>query len=311
MLPFMRGSTQPRLRVMQVHPVRAPAHAQNNREFTFPRSEPPHHPFRRDLIDIPVHDNIPGVPVEPVHQVIPEGILTCPGFPRRQFICFDCDVVPPSVPLRGHKVIQEMQVFPGAVMVSFRLADHMSDLRDVFQLVKTGFQQTKLILVFQYDTIKDSHERNSLMRPDIEIRSLQAGDRDGWENLVRDFRAWSGEGPPHSAEVYETTWRRLQEATEIHVLGAWTDRQLIGVAHYFFHPRIWGEKACYLTDLFVEEKMRGHGAGRALIEKVAQVAREHDAARYYWLTLEDNTEARVLYGKIARGTGFIRYQYPL
>lgn len=287
-------------------------HPQGDRKLGFPPGQPDSHPPGGDLVDVPVHDDIIRLPVETVRQPVAQRVLA----PRRiavsrQLIRSHRDMIPPAAPFAGEHVIQEEHFLRVPLVICLRLADHMSDLRDVFQLVKTGFQQTKLILVFQYDTIKDSHERNSLMRPDIEIRSLQAGDRDGWENLVRDFRAWSGEGPPHSAEVYETTWRRLQEATEIHVLGAWTDRQLIGVAHYFFHPRIWGEKACYLTDLFVEEKMRGHGAGRALIEKVAQVAREHDAARYYWLTLEDNTEARVLYGKIARGTGFIRYQYPL
>ena len=33
--------------------------------------------------------------------------------------------------------------------------------------------------------------------------------------------------------------------------------------------------------------------------------------RYYWHTQEDNARARVLYDKVARFSGFIRYAYPL
>src|SRR6202011_4715776 len=68
---------------------------------------------------------------------------------------------------------------------------------------------------------------------------------------------------------------------------------------------------CYLQDLFVDEDARGRGAARALIERVAQAARDHGATRYYWHTQEDNAQARALYDQVARFTGFIRYQYPL
>jgi hypothetical protein len=44
---------------------------------------------------------------------------------------------------------------------------------------------------------------------------------------------------------------------------------------------------------------------------VATAARERGADRFYWHTQESNTRARVLYDKVARFTGFIRYVYPL
>ena len=49
----------------------------------------------------------------------------------------------------------------------------------------------------------------------------------------------------------------------------------------------------------------------ALIEGVAAAARERGADRLYWHTQESNARARVLYDKVARFTGFIRYAYPL
>ena len=65
------------------------------------------------------------------------------------------------------------------------------------------------------------------------------------------------------------------------------------------------------TDLFVDKTARGRGAARALIEQVAAAAREHGATRYYWHTQQDNATARLLYDKVARFSGFIRYERPL
>jgi GNAT superfamily N-acetyltransferase len=68
---------------------------------------------------------------------------------------------------------------------------------------------------------------------------------------------------------------------------------------------------CYLQDLFVDASVRGRGAGRALIERVAAAARERDCLRLYWTTKEDNAAARLLYDRLARFNGFIRYDFAL
>ena len=68
---------------------------------------------------------------------------------------------------------------------------------------------------------------------------------------------------------------------------------------------------CYLQDLFVDEAARGQGAARALIAAVGDRAREAGSTRLYWLTQDHNAVARALYDKVAKHTGFIRYEYPL
>ena len=143
----------------------------------------------------------------------------------------------------------------------------------------------------------------------IEIGPLRPGDRGAWEVLARGYKAFYREPTPD--EAYEATWQRLADGTKLHGLGARLDGTLIGIAHYFFHPTFWSGEACYLQDLFVDEAVRGRGVARALIERVAEAARERGATRYYWHTQEDNARARVLYDKVARYNGFIRYVYPL
>jgi GNAT superfamily N-acetyltransferase len=143
----------------------------------------------------------------------------------------------------------------------------------------------------------------------IETGPLRPEDRAAWEVLARGYKTFYSESEPD--EAYEQTWRRLTAGTELFGLAARLDGRLVGIAHYLFHPAVWSGEACYLQDLFTDEAARGRGAGRALIEAVAAAARERGADRFYWHTQETNTTARVLYDKVARFTGFIRYAYRL
>jgi len=143
----------------------------------------------------------------------------------------------------------------------------------------------------------------------IRIEPLQATDRATWEVLARGYKAFYN--TPTSDAEYDMAWSRLLARDGVFGLAAWVDGQLVGIAHYLFHTSVWAQSNCYLQDLFTLQSARGKGVARALIEAVAQAARERKAARYYWLTQEHNAVARVLYDKVAKHQGFIRYDYPL
>jgi GNAT superfamily N-acetyltransferase len=141
------------------------------------------------------------------------------------------------------------------------------------------------------------------------IEPLREPDREAWEVLARGYKTFYR--TPTADEAYDQTWQQLMQGKDFHGIGARSDGKLIGIAHYLFHPSFWNGKACYLQDLYVDETVRGLGAGRALIEEVASRAGEQGASRFYWLTQEDNAVARTLYDKVAAFNGFIRYEYPL
>ncbi|WP_433477438.1 N-acetyltransferase family protein [Spirillospora sp. CA-142024] len=143
----------------------------------------------------------------------------------------------------------------------------------------------------------------------IDIGPLRPEDRAAWEVLARGYKAFYRTVVPD--EGYEETWQRLLGGAELHGIGAWSSGRLVGIAHYLFHVTFWSADSCYLQDLFVDEAARGQGAAHALIEQVAEEARERGAARLYWTTKQDNVPARALYDKVGRFHGFIRYDYPL
>jgi hypothetical protein len=71
-----------------------------------------------------------------------------------------------------------------------------------------------------------------------------------------------------------------------------------------------GWKMPAICKIYSSTRLPG-GMARALIERVAQSARENNASRFYWHTRQDNTTARLLYDKVANYKGFIRYDYSL
>ena len=144
----------------------------------------------------------------------------------------------------------------------------------------------------------------------LQITRLHPEDRPRWTALWRSYLAFYGVELPD--EVYDETWARLLHDTQLHGFAARADGRVVGLTHFLFHSTAWATTpVCYLQDLFVDEDARGRGAGRALIEAVADRARAQACARMYWLTKADNAPARLLYDRLARHNGFIRYDYPL
>jgi ribosomal protein S18 acetylase RimI-like enzyme len=157
-------------------------------------------------------------------------------------------------------------------------------------------------------------KREGLAMTGIVVTALRLTDRERWTELWRGYLDFYETSLP--PETYEHTWQRLIAAeSSIRGLGArlgGEDAPLVGIVHYLFHAHAWSAKeVCYLQDLFVDPASRRHGVGRELIDAVAAVAHERGCLRLYWTTREDNATARSLYDRIARFSGFIRYDYAL
>jgi GNAT superfamily N-acetyltransferase len=145
----------------------------------------------------------------------------------------------------------------------------------------------------------------------IVIRPISEDERAAWNPLWAGYLAFYKS--TLTQEISDLTWDRFHDPDEqIFALGGYIDGELMGIAHYLFHRSTWAlHRYCYLEDLFVAEGARGRGLGRALIEAVHQKAEAANASRLYWLTHSDNTQARILYDKVADNLGFIQYRKVL
>ena len=145
----------------------------------------------------------------------------------------------------------------------------------------------------------------------LTIRAIEEKDKDQWLKL------WAGYLEFYkstiSSEQTELTWKRLIN-NEMKMFGfvAESEEGVIGFTHCLFRPSTWTETDyCYLEDLFVDPNIRGKGIGRALMNKVIELAKEKKSKRVYWTTQEFNKTARVLYDSITPVSEFVQYRLPL
>ena len=145
----------------------------------------------------------------------------------------------------------------------------------------------------------------------LTIRAIEEKDKDQWLKL------WAGYLEFYkstiSSEQTELTWKRLIN-NELKMFGfvAESEEGVIGFTHCLFRPSTWTETDyCYLEDLFVDPNIRGKGIGRALMNKVVELARQKKSKRVYWTTQEFNKTARVLYDSITPVSEFVQYRLPI
>src|SRR5690349_8451074 len=73
----------------------------------------------------------------------------------------------------------------------------------------------------------------------------------------------------------------------------------VGFALFFHNFSTWmGRRGLYLEDLFVRPDKRGRGYGRALLVRLAQIARDRECGRMEWAVLDWNEPALQFYRKL-------------
>lgn len=142
----------------------------------------------------------------------------------------------------------------------------------------------------------------------LSIRPVEPQDYPQWLVLWQGYQAFYKVDLPD--EVTAGTWARFFEAAEpVHAMVCTDGPTLLGIVHYIYHRNTWMiEPVCYLQDLFTAEAARFRGVGRSLIEAVYAAAASAGCSRVYWTTHETNTQAMVLYDKIATQSGFLQYR---
>ncbi len=141
-----------------------------------------------------------------------------------------------------------------------------------------------------------------------EIVPIAAEHRTRWQELYRGYATF------YKRELTvahaETVWGWLQDpGHEMEGRLALVDGRPVGLAHFRRMPSpLRGADIGFLDDLFVDPEVRAGGVGRALIEAVAEIARERGWSVVRWLTADDNYRARTLYDRLAVKTTWNLYE---
>ena len=141
----------------------------------------------------------------------------------------------------------------------------------------------------------------------VVVRPVEPADHDLWAPLFAAYREfYELEDEP---DVVDRVWGWIQdEAHEVNALVAEADGEIVGFAHHRGYARpAEGGAGLFLDDLFTAAHVRGQGVARALINRLAEIARERGAAKVRWVTAADNATAQLLYDDIAERTDWVTY----
>ncbi|MDX1738780.1 MAG: GNAT family N-acetyltransferase [Alphaproteobacteria bacterium] len=90
-----------------------------------------------------------------------------------------------------------------------------------------------------------------------------------------------------------------KEEPDFGILVAAVESKLVGYLAYYTVPfTYYGHPNLVLKELYISPDFRNQGIGRALMSKLIEFARRHDAKNIQWLVLKDNPSARLFYENI-------------
>ena len=133
----------------------------------------------------------------------------------------------------------------------------------------------------------------------FEIRSTTEADVPVILSLIRELADY--ERAPNAVVTTEEGLREVLFGPKrsAQVLLELEEGEPVGFAVYFFNFSTWlGRPGLYLEDLFVRPTARGKGYGRALLERLAQIAQERGCGRMEWAVLDWNDPAIQFYKKL-------------
>lgn len=140
------------------------------------------------------------------------------------------------------------------------------------------------------------------------IRQIERKDYDQWlplweENCLHQI----------SNRVTTETWRRLTNPKEsVFGLGIFTNEGILqGFLHYVLHPTTgYIEPACYMQDLFIDEKYRRQGLARRLVWELNEIGIREKWARIYWFAENKNEAVKNLYKNLGIPMDFTLFMLP-
>jgi GNAT superfamily N-acetyltransferase len=89
----------------------------------------------------------------------------------------------------------------------------------------------------------------------------------------------------------------------VDALMAYADETAVGFALYFYNFSTFeGRRGIYLEDLYVEPEYRGRGIGKALLQRLAAIAKQENCGRMEWSVLTWNQPSIEFYHRLGAVT---------
>ena len=142
-----------------------------------------------------------------------------------------------------------------------------------------------------------------------EIRAVADDDFFGWLPLFEAYCSFYRTELDDPKALIVWNWIRDDDDPLQAVLAVDDEGAPVGLAHFRVVPdTLQATRGLQLDDLYVDERARGTGVGRELIEFVHARSLEVGTGGVTWITASDNTDAQRLYDQLATRTNWLTYE---
>lgn len=135
----------------------------------------------------------------------------------------------------------------------------------------------------------------------VDIRSANQEDAEAIAALMEDLDHFYGVThiEPARERVPQIAAALFAEPRAAYVLLAWESEQLVGMAAYsFLWPAAGVTRSLYLKEIYVTEAFRRKGVGTLLMQRLFQIAAEHECSRVEWTTDKGNELGEDFYERL-------------
>jgi GNAT superfamily N-acetyltransferase len=151
------------------------------------------------------------------------------------------------------------------------------------------------------------------MAPQLRVEPITEAELEKLLPLIAAYQGFYEEGDIQTERNRAFFRRFIAPSDDGMLLGAWDGGRLVGYACLYWHfSSTKAAETVLMNDLYVDERERGRGVGRALIDASAAVARERGALKLEWSTGPDNVAAQRLYDSTgAERSEWVEYELSL
>jgi GNAT superfamily N-acetyltransferase len=133
------------------------------------------------------------------------------------------------------------------------------------------------------------------------LAPVEKGNVDAIATLLEEMDRFYGatDTEPREPRVRQISEAIFSDPPAAHVLLAWDDAQLVGIAAYsFLWPAVGLTRSLFLKELYVAREYWRKGVGRFLMQGMFEVAAKHGCSRVEWMTDLDNADAQRFYDSL-------------
>ncbi len=138
----------------------------------------------------------------------------------------------------------------------------------------------------------------------VVVRPAEPSSIDAIAALLEEMNRFYGatEVEPLEDRVRQINGALFGSLPAAHVLLAWDEARLVGLATYsFLWPAIGLTRSLYIKELYVAQEDRRRGVGKLLMQSIIEVAAQHECSRVEWTTDDDNVNAQRFYDVLGLG----------